>query len=236
LRRILEPALYLWLRSQAESIQNLQVRLESSDRQLLAGTVAQVQLTATQVIYRGLHLSQVAFTGHNIRLNLGQVLKGAPLQLLAPAPVNFVVDIQAADMQASLGSSLLQKALLQVLQVLVGEQLTEVIGAPITDTDWILREPILTLGAANLRFSTTLHHPAQQQSIPVALQTGLKLISPHVLALDHPEWLVTAKARRGLPLNDLDGYQFDLGPQIQFQDFAISAHGLSGNGQLCVIP
>jgi hypothetical protein len=236
LRRVLEPTLYLWLRSQAESVQDLQVHVESSDRELFTGTVTQVQLAAQQVVYRGLHLSQITLTGHNIRINLGHILKGHPLQLLAPVPVDFAIEICAADVQSSFASPLLQEVLLQVLQILVGEQLAELSGVTLDDADWTLQEPILTLGAAHLRFNTALHHPAYVQPIPVALQTGLILVSPHTLALQRPEWLVTPKAHRGLPLSDLDGYQFELGSQIQFQDLTITADGLTGNGQLFVMP
>ncbi|MGB8701568.1 MAG: DUF2993 domain-containing protein, partial [Thermosynechococcaceae cyanobacterium] len=126
--RVLEPALQLWLRSQVESIDTLAVHLESGDRQLLSGYIPQVRLTAQNAVYQGLHLGHVKLCGQNLRINLGQVLKGKPLQLLDPVPVDLEVRLQSTDVQASLASGLLQEAILAVLQTLVGEQIAVLFG------------------------------------------------------------------------------------------------------------
>jgi hypothetical protein len=236
LSRILEPALQLWLRSQVESVETLQVHLDCGDRQVLSGYIPQLRLEAHRAIYRGLHLSHVQLTGKDIRVNIGQVIKGKALQLLDPIPVNLNVQIKAADLEASLESKLLQGTLIEVLLTLVGDQIEDALGGPLRSRSLILQNPHLSLGENQLRLSAQLTVEDSDRSIPVTLQTGLVLGSPSTLMLQNPEWLPTPNAKRGLPLRDLHGYCFDLGDQAQLQNFSITSVGIQVSGQLLVMP
>jgi LmeA-like phospholipid-binding len=236
LSRILEPALQLWLRSQVESIEALQVHLKGGDRQVLSGYIPQLRLEAHQAIYQGLHLSHVDLTGKNIRFNIGQVLKGKSLQPLDPIPVDITVQLDAADLEASLGSVLLQQAFIEVLLTLVGEQIEDALGGKLRSQSLILQNSHLVLGENQLRLSTQLTVQESGQSIPVALQTGLVLDSPSTLMLQNPEWLPTPNAKRGLPLRELHGYCFELGDQTQLQDFSITSTSIKSSGQLLIMP
>jgi LmeA-like phospholipid-binding len=236
LRRILEPALQLWLRSQVESVKTLQVYLDCGDRQVLSGYIPQLRLEAYQAIYQGLHLSYVHLIGKNIRINIGQVLKGKALQPLDPIPVELKVQLKAADLEASLESALLQKALIEVLLTLVGEQIEDALGGPLRSQSLILQNSHLLLGENQLRLSAQLTVEDSDRSIPVSLQTGLVLDSPHTLMLQSPEWLPTPNAKRGLPLRELHGYCFDLGDQAQFHSLSIMPDGIQVDGQLLIVP
>jgi LmeA-like phospholipid-binding len=236
LSRILEPALQLWLRSQVESVETLQVHLDCGDRQVLSGYIPQLRLEARQAIYQGLHLSHVQMTGKNIRINIGQVLKGKSLQPLDPIPVELIVQLKAADLEASLGSALLQGALIEALLALVGEQLEDVWGGELRSQSLSLQNPHLVLGENRLRLSAQLTEQDSDRSIPVALQTGLVLRGSNLLVLQNPEWLPTPNAKRGLPLGDLHGYCFDLGDQAQFQALSIAPDGIQAHGQLLIVP
>jgi LmeA-like phospholipid-binding len=236
LSRILEPALQLWLRSQVESVETLQVHLDSGDRQVLSGYIPTLRLEAHQVIYQGLHLSHVHLTGKDIRINIGQVLKGKSLQLLDPIPVELNVQLKATDLEASLESVLLQEALINVLLTLFREPLEDALGRALRSPSLILQNPHLALGENQLRLSARLTVQDSDRSIPVALQTGLMLVSPRTLMLQNPEWLPTPNAKRGLPLRELHGYSFDLGDQAQFQDLVIAPDGIQAHGQLLIVP
>jgi LmeA-like phospholipid-binding len=241
IHRVLEPALHLWLRSQAESVSGLQVHLEGGDRQILSGYIPQLQLQAEQVIYKGLHLSKIELSGHNLRINIAQVLKGKALKLLDALSIDLNVAIQAEDAQASLDSALFQGAIIDALKVLVGEQIADALGQDIPSQDLVLDNPHLSLSENTLRFSTVLRthqgdlSAPSVRSVPVALQTSLLLSNPQTLVLSHPEWLPTPQSKRGLPLHDLHGYTFDLGPQVQLQTLLITSTGIFVQGQMTIL-
>jgi hypothetical protein len=233
IRRGLEPALKLWLRSQVKSVTTLQVHLEGGDRQILSGYLPHVTLEADHAVYQGLHFSHLKMNGHNLRINIGQVLKGKALQLLEPLPVEVDVWLSLTDVQASLNAALLQGVILKALQMLVGEQITEALGTSLQD-NLALKDPDVQLTENRIRLSTQLRH-SNGRSVPVGLQTGLTLSNPSTLALHQPEWLPTPQSRRGLPLHDLDGYCFDLGSHVQLQEVSITAEGLRITGQLTIM-
>jgi LmeA-like phospholipid-binding len=234
--RILEPALQLWLRSQVESVETLQVHLDCGARQVLSGFIPQLRLEAHQTIYQGLHLSHVQLTGQNIRINIGQVIKGKALQPLDPIPVELNVQLKTADLEASLNSVLLQGALIEALLILVGDQIEDALGGDLRSQSLVLRNPHVLLGVNQLRLSAQLIEKESDRSIPVALQTGIVLDSPRKLMLQNPEWLPTPNARRGLPLKELHGYCFDLGDQAQLQNLSIAPDGIQVHGQLLIMP
>jgi hypothetical protein len=242
IHRVLEPALVLWLRSQVESVSSLKVHLEGGDRQILSGYLPTVQLKTQKVVYQGLHLSQIELNGSNLRINIGQILKGKAIRLLEPVPVNLSVSLQAEDAQASLHSALFQSAIIDALLILVGEQISESLGQTVPSANLILHNPCLLLSENALRFSAELStqigdsSAPSVRSIPVALKTSLRLDNPHTLTLDHPEWLPTPQAKRGLPLHDLHGYTFDLGSQVQLQRLAIAPEGIFVQGQMTILP
>ena len=76
--KILSPALRLWLRSQVEQAEELEIQIQGQDRQILRGYVPEVSLQTRRAIYQGLRLGQVLLQGENIHINIGQVVKGKP--------------------------------------------------------------------------------------------------------------------------------------------------------------
>lgn len=236
IHRVLEPALQLWLRSQVESVSSLEVHLEGGDRQILSGYLPTVQLKTQKAIYRGLHLSQIELNGSNLRINIGQILKGKSIRLLEPVPIDLSVSLHAEDAQASLHSALFQSAIIDALLMLVGEQIADALGQTVPSEHLVLHDPILLLSDNALRFSAQLSTQLGDRSIPVALKTSLLLSNPHTLVLDRPEWLPTPHAKRGLPLRDLQGYSFDLGPEVQIRTLAIAPEGILVQGQMTLLP
>lgn len=117
--KILSPALRLWLRSQVEAVEELQFQIQGRDGQILKGHVPEVFLSSRQAVYQGLHLGDLKVRGENIRINIGQVLKGKPLQLLEPIQVMGEVRLSEADLQVSLASPILSGALSELLAALL---------------------------------------------------------------------------------------------------------------------
>ncbi|NJL91981.1 MAG: DUF2993 domain-containing protein, partial [Coleofasciculaceae cyanobacterium SM2_1_6] len=80
---------------------------------------SQVDLTATHAVYQELHLSEVALTGKNIKINLRQILRGKPIQLREPIALTGQLKLTAPDLEASLSAPLLATALDELLATLV---------------------------------------------------------------------------------------------------------------------
>ncbi|WP_159785077.1 LmeA family phospholipid-binding protein [Sodalinema gerasimenkoae] len=116
LSSLLSGAVRLWLRSQVDQAQTLKIEFSGKNRQLLRGEIPSIEVEAEGVIYQGLHLGQVLLQAGAVRLNLKQLLKGEPLRLLQPVPVQINLTIHEQDLTASLASPLLQEATREVFQ------------------------------------------------------------------------------------------------------------------------
>jgi len=251
--RILSPALQLWLRSQVEQVAHLQAQIEGGDRQILTGRIPRVWIAAQQVVYQGLHLSHLELMGENIRFNLGQVLRGNALRLLAPVPVQGELRLREADLNASLAAPLLANAVRDFLVQLLGSELLApaasapgggqppALSAPGGGQPPALSAPIglqdlqVAIAADQLTLSGSLGSGSGTPSL-VALRTGLQLASPQELQLVQPQWLPSPTARRGLPLSDLEGYKLDLGADVAFDHLSLEPGSLVCRGLLWVRP
>jgi LmeA-like phospholipid-binding len=227
---VLAPAVKLWLRSQLEQVEDLQVQMVAGDRQLLSGCIGSVTVSATKAVYQGLHLSHLCLTGKAIRTNLGQVLRGKPFRLLEAFPVEGQVQLHATDLNTSLQAPLLAKALIDFLLMLL-ESDDEKSGSSdldLRDPQVILHEGGLTLSAALVSVSGTAN--------PVAVRTQLAINEEHQLQLLDPQWLPHARAKKGIAIADLQGYTFDLGNETHIQDLTIQTHQIDVRGRTMVQP
>ncbi len=228
--KVVASAIQLWLRSQVEQVKDLQVTVEGGDRQILAGRICQVCVAAEKAVYQGLHLSYIGLVGQNIQINLGQVLRGQPLRLLAAVPIQAELLLQTVDLNASLQAPLLATA--------VGEFLLSLLQA--TDFGSIesavqsvwLQQIAIDPGLLILQAQLAL---IDGSSICLCLRTGLQLVSTHELRLDHPQWL-SSHRQQELPLNNLQDFKLDLGPDISLQELRLEAGQLTCRGHLKVLP
>lgn len=123
LSSLLSAAVRLWLRSQVEQAQTLNIEFSGKNRQLLRGEIPTIDVEAAGVIYQGLHLGQVFLQAGAVRLNLKQLLKGEPLRLLQPVPVQLRLTLHERDLTASLASPLLQDAIHEVFQGILPDEM-----------------------------------------------------------------------------------------------------------------
>lgn len=224
---VIAPALQLWLRSQVERAKQLQVKIEAGDPQILAGRLHRISISGQNVVYQGLHLSQIHLTGTNIGINLGQVLRGQPLRLLEVTPVEAELRVQVADLNASLQAPLLATA--------GSEFLVSLLQA----SGWNLAAPgtvslnLEQVGIDADRLMLTASLVSANDLISLVLYTGLQLTSPHELRLVAPQWFSPDQVR--LPSKDLDGFKLDLGP-VTIQEFTLGSGQLVCRGQINVVP
>lgn len=214
--RVLAPALRLWLRSQLDEIEQLQLIIRGKNRQILTGHVPEVTLSADHAVYQGMHLSQVELKATQIRLNLGQVLKGQPLRLLQPIPVTGLVQLTFADLQASLAAPLLATALNEIATELVPPELAPQLRSP----QW--QQIQLVEGALQLSGTTNQN--------PICLGGPLTLANPHTLAIDPLRFSI------GVQTHTLEAFELDLGPEVAFETLEVDCERLRLAGTITVTP
>jgi len=233
--KVLSPAVRLWIRSQVESIAHLEFQIQGSDRQILTGCIPNVAVTAQKAVYRGIHISQVAITSGEIRINLSQVLQGKPLKLLAKIPIAGEVQFQQDDLNTSLQSPLLSEALQTALLPLLRSGIID----PVTGELWGDRLTDFHLPQVILRgdrIILTTQLIVERQIIPFTLRMGLKMINGSRLRFDHPEALCSPAAEQGQPLAAFEAFEADLGEEVNLKELWVAEGEIFCQGQINVIP
>jgi len=231
---MLAPAMRLWLRSQVEAVGELEVLIEGGDRQLLKGIVPRLTITARDVLYQGLYMSQVRLVGRGIQVNFGQVLRGKPLQLARTIPVQIEAVFCEADLNDSLEAPILMTALTEMLVHLLRAGVAPELVDPNSNRPIILDNLKALLHPGKLTLGAELVSAAQGTTTPFAVRTGLRLAGRDQIRLESPEWLPTFRSKRGLPLDDLDGYPLDLGSEVKIQSLSVDGDRLLFRGSLNV--
>jgi LmeA-like phospholipid-binding len=212
---ILTAAIKLWLRSQVSQVSQLDVEIQASDRQLLSGSIPWVSIFASHAIYQGLHITQIKLTAENIQVNIGQVLKGQPLQLLQIVPVIGELLIDEKDLNSSLSSELLSTALNDVLDKLLPEYVPK--SKPIFWQEMILDNHQIKLNA--ILTPTT-------EPTPLEICLNLELLLSKIQVKQNAVAL----------LNGSDTYNLDLGSDADIQELTLIPGKLVCRGRVNVNP
>lgn len=219
---VFSPALRLWLRSQVERVEALEFKITGSDRQILTGNIPAISIAASHAVYRGLHLGEIQLKATQIQVNLGQVIKGKSLRLLAPVPVTGQLTLSETDLQTSLESSLLSTALSEFLGSLLTSPSLSPKNEPL-NFSWqkiTIEQDLLTL-------TGTL------QAMPIVIKAGLQLASPHELILN-PFQIQMSSSH--LEPQNLAKFQVDLGSEVALQEITLTPGQLLCRGGLNVLP
>jgi hypothetical protein len=224
--KVLSPALRLWLRSQVESVAELNLAIQGKDRQILTGYIPSVSLNSSRAVYQGLHLGEVELLGENIRINIGQILKGKPLQLLEPIQVTGQVRLAQTDLQASLSSSLLASAFRDLLEMVLQESGVESASQHLENSkiNWhgvILQSESFTLKG--------MRSDSSGQVVPVAIQASLKLIDGQTLGIIPVQMEGFSEFAQ-----DLQEFAVDLGKDVTIEEFSLVESQLFCCGRLTI--
>ncbi|NJR66980.1 MAG: DUF2993 domain-containing protein [Leptolyngbyaceae cyanobacterium CRU_2_3] len=244
---LLSPAVRLWLRSQTESVEQLEFQIVGSDRQILSGHIPGITIAAAKVVYQGIQLGQISLNAQEIRINLGQVLKGKPLQLLAVVPVTGEFCLSEADLNASLSSPLLAGALRDLLLPLlrasaVNAQTGKLWGDRLTDFQHlrasIQGDRLLLMGQLLIDSDAGAGEP-----LPFTISTGLQILEGRRLRFAHPQWLThpgepeSQLLSRHIPtLTAFDQFEADLGSDVNLRELAIADGKILCQGSINVVP
>ena len=226
LGRVLPAAVQLWVRSQVDHIESLEVQLKGTDRQVLGGCIPGVFLSAQRAVYKGIHLDSAMVSAEGIQINLGQVLRGRALRLLEAFPVHGEVVVSEAGLNASLDAPYLSVGVESFWQSLtqqpgVAEELAQHYGAVETSS-----RPVATV--ARLLTDRLMLTRQNQQ-----LQAGLDVVNGHQLYLKQPTWVTAAGC---LPSQSLEGFFWDLGPETQIKTLTLQPGELRCAGQIEITP
>lgn len=231
--KVLSSAVRLWLRSQVESVEELDFQIEGSDRQILTGYIPKMAIAAHKAVYKGLYLSQIDLTGEAIRINLGQVLKGKSLKLMDVVPIHGSLWWEEADLNASLKSPLLASTLaeffvtwLREFSNFLPEDLAQAMKAPLALQN---AQAVIDHNQVTLKLDWR-----SASSISTTLRTGLKIVSGNRLKLEQPQLLAcVAQETSSILLQD---YEVQLGTDVELQELRLETGKLWVQGQISVLP
>ncbi|MBE9007896.1 DUF2993 domain-containing protein [Fortiea sp. LEGE XX443] len=218
---VLTTAVKLWLRAQVSHLSQLEVDIKASDRQLLSGRIPWVSISASDAVYHGLHITRIQLLAENIQINIGAVLKGQPLRLLATVPVVGELIVDEKDLNSSLSSELLSTALNEVLVKFLPEHCLK--SKPVAWQKIILENHRIILGAI-------LACPSE--NTPLEISLGLNLLSSQELQLSNIQVL-----ENGSPL--IEGnhdYNLYLGSDVDIQELSMIPAQLVCRGKINVNP
>lgn len=233
--KVLSPALKLWVRSQLDHVEDLQIEIEAGDRQLLSGAIQQVSASARKGIYRGLHLSQISLVGQQIQTNLGQVLRGKPFRLLTAFPIVGTVALSEADLNASLNAPLLANAVTEFLLSFLQNGPSNAALISSSDSTASFHNLRVQLGEGELTFNGVLAL-AEQQTYPITIRTGLQIQEGNLLILEHFQCRVSGSDASILPTHLPDRWVINLGTEVCLEELRIQPEQIGCRGRLMVQP
>ena len=226
--RVLSPAIKLWLKSQVDKVEALEIKISGRDRQMLRGYVPSIFLASTRAIYQGIHLSAVEVNGENIRINLGQILRGQSLRLLEPIAVKGKVLLEEEDLNNSLTSPLLSSGLTDLLLTLLEE-------SGIEQPQSILKSYQIfwqTAAIDSQKFSlqgTIANGDGEVNSL--ILRSGLSSVNGQTLRL-------APLHIQGLPATfspAIEELEVDLGSQVEIAELTLASGQLFCSGSIIII-
>ena len=212
--KLLSTAVKLYLRSQVERAEYLKVKIIGGNKQIFTGCIPQVFLSCSHAVYQGLYLSQVELRGTDIVFNLPEVLKKQPLKLTKPVFVDLEVKLSAADLQASINSSLLQSGMTDLWKMIARQEGRSTNSA----IKWI------TIAIANQELNLEGIYRDAAGIEQLSLSTGISLADSHTLCLS-PLKIVNKSSTDEIK-NEL---KIDLGTDIAIEQLVIESEQI-----LCV--
>jgi LmeA-like phospholipid-binding len=227
--KVLSPALRLWLRSQVDAVEELEFQISGRNRQILSGYIPNVFLRATRAVYQGLHLARVQLEGETIRINIGQVLKGKPLQLLEPLQVSGEICLEEADLNTSVSSSLLSNAFTDLFLMLLKTSGRSYPNTILENYRLSWHKIALNNGKFALEGVLT---DAEGKKQPTTIRAGLELVNRQTLRLYSIEMEILPSM---LPIA-LTELLIDLGSDVELEIVSLNAGNLFCCGRLIVRP
>ncbi|HEY9771559.1 MAG TPA: DUF2993 domain-containing protein [Coleofasciculaceae cyanobacterium] len=178
--KLLSTAVKLYLRSQVERVEDLQVKILGKNKQILQGYIPQIFLSCSRAVYKGLYMRQIELNGSDIAFNLSEVMIKQPLKLLEPVVVEIQLRLDAQDLPASLDSPLLQSGLDDLWQMFLAPQ--QINNSSTELSDLAIEWCSIAIANQSLNFTGT-YQDASGETRELCLSTGISLADSHTLCL-----------------------------------------------------
>jgi hypothetical protein len=226
---VITPAIKFWLRSQLESIGELDINIDAGDKQILTGKINQVTLEAKEAIYRGIYINQAEICTENIAVNLGGILRGKPLKLLNPIYVVGEVNLTAQNLHNSLPSDLLQQALKDLVKLILVNQGFENADQILTQYQIQCQKIVISEQKLAIYGSFLEYNTQKQKELFITAHLFLK--SNHELLLN-PIEIQGIKELDNIIINN---FYLDLGEDVELEELTINSHHLHCMGKIKVV-
>jgi hypothetical protein len=171
----------------------------------------------------------VLLRGENIRINIGQVIKGKPLKLLEPIRVSGELQISQSHLQASLTSTLLASAFAELLVALLTEQGVENPQEQLQDYTFLWQA--IALEHQSFQLKGEVQDP-QGQSHDLLVQARLQLASPKTLHLED----ITLLGLPAIANQNLERLTVDLGEDVDLESLDLNNGELFCLGRVLIRP
>ena len=224
--KVLSPAVSLWLRSQVEEVKDLDIKISGRNRDILTGYIPLVSIKSSYAVYQGIHVGQVSLQGENIRVNLGQVIKGQALRLLESVLVEGQIALSGENLRNSLLSPLLSQGLTDLLLMLLKADDIDISIMENYQINWT------EIAVNDDKFTITGNLTDKAgQTHSIMIRSGLALVNSHTLLLN-PVYLEGGGIFTDVILNN---FEIDLGSQVNIEELILKPEQLFCHGRLTVM-
>ncbi len=221
---LITPMLKTWVMQQVSQAENLDIKLQGTDQELLRGLIPQVNISADNVVYQGIQARSVSLVGRSVQLDLSQAFSGGGVKLKSPVQADLVIKMAEPDLNRYLTSPQFQKQFSNLRLPMPGSAST----LPLS-----INQPQLSLlDQGRVQVAAALK-PEQGPSLPVQITTGLDLLNGNTLKLTNPELKSSGQL---LPTELLQNLKIDLGPDTLVKSLDIRKGLMQMNGIFTIRP
>ncbi len=226
--RFLTPAITFWLKTQLESVEDLDIKIVAGDTKILRGKIDEVSVSTSKVIYDGIHVNQANVSTEKIAVNLGGVLRGKPLKLLQPIFVGGEIRLTPDDLKTSLQSPLLKQGLIDLVILLLQEKQIDDRESLVGQYEFTWEDILLFADKFILKANLTNQ---QKQTFDLQITANLTLQDSHTLNMSP----IQIEGIPEIPMIVLNEFSVDLGTDVEIEELKLGDRGLSCQGKAKVV-
>ncbi|WP_218080989.1 LmeA family phospholipid-binding protein [Anthocerotibacter panamensis] len=227
---LLSPLVQVWVRSQVERVEDLQVQVTGPDQDVVNGQIQKVQISGRNVRYQGIAARSVALSGSDIRLDTTGVFTGAGLRLLKPVRTNLTLGLSEDNLNEYLSSSAFQEQI-RSLEVQLPAQFG---GDGANRVRLGLQSPHARLQQDRLELSALIQSRPESPPTPIKIATGVEVASARQLKLVNPGLVLDSGERA--PIEALNGLIIPLGEDLEIRRATLLPGQLSLEGSFLLQP
>jgi hypothetical protein len=210
---LITPLLKTWVMQQVTKADNLDIKLQGTDQELLRGMIPQINISADNVVYQGIQAHSVNLVGRSVQLDLSQALRGGGgVKLKSPVQADLAITMAEPDLNRYLTSPQFQKQFANLRLPMPGSS-----GSGSTVPLSLNQPQLRFLEQGRVEVGAALK-PEQGPSLPVQITTGLDLLNSNTLKLNNPELKSSGQL---LPTELLQNLKIDLGQDTQVKSLDI---------------